>query len=777
VRASRALAVIAFPAVLAFCGRTDVGPGACPSGGAPVGTVNGGVTWSESCGVITARNTRIELRWDASSGALLGIANVATGTDFLGGAAHASWAAAVDPTTTDVFAAQAAIAAGATTLAGFRATALSGGGFTFDLAFAPSGPVTVVQHVTLLDDDPLSHWTTDVSVAPGAPATAIEVSSPYVLGVAQQPGEKLVWPWHEGVVYDPPDPSLLVLAYPAPASMQWMELFTPGRSNGAGGEGLYYAVRDASGAYKEIRFGDAPRQMAVAFYPFVTSGHTYTTPPVDLGVAPEGGWYWGADQYRAFLASSGMRRTLPDVVRTMRGWHKGYDRWPQIPPGIGYRPADLTYCEIPTLGMPPDYTARSGLSLFLVYGWHFDGQDSFFPDYDFLADAKPGATCLQQADMTSALVSLSARPQPNRMMFYINAHLADTASRWMQDPSNAASAAKKADGSPFVETTTDWPQRRYLAMCPSAPKWQEQLDATAMRVRTLAPAGSGAIGVYWDQLEEMPSVLCYDRSHGHATPATAFPEGYRTLLTRLDDDFSLHGADREYVFAAEGANDFYSEFIDVAAGMPGRLFGNRLSPGDPCGGIAYPCGNAVHAPEVGRYTMFAKALGLSNFGAACADTDRFARAFLMADPLRTNPLFKPPVPPETGAAYCDEAANTRAFPRYANIYASEPAIYFDGTYKDANGLALSVDATQAMGTVIVGAGGDRLAVQLWNETGQALTVTVTVDLARLGLKATANAALADLDGDPPPQLTVEGGSARFGVVVPPRDVRAIKLSL
>jgi hypothetical protein len=314
-------------------------------------------------------------------------------------------------------------------------------------------------------------------------------------------------------------------------------------------------------------------------------------------------------------------------------------------------------------------------------------------------------------------------------------------------------------------------------MCPSAPRWQDQLDATAMRARTLAPAGAGAVGIYWDQLEEMPSVLCYDRTHGHATPASAFPDGYRALLTRLNDDFSLHGADREYVFAAEGANDFYSQFIDVAAGMPGRLFGFRLAPGAPCGGVAFPCGSAVHAPEVGRYTMFAKALGLSNFGAGCHDTDRFARAFLMADPLRTNPLYKPPVPPATGAAYCDEANNARAFPRYANLYASEPSIYFDGTYKDANGLALAVDAANAMGTVIVGAGGDRLGVQLWNRSGQAQSVAVTIDLARLGVKATANAALADLDGGPAPELTLEGSSARFAVTVPAHDVRAIKLSL
>jgi hypothetical protein len=727
------------------------------------------VSFSTSCGVITARNQLVELRWDAETGALVGLSSVASGTAFLTGATQAGWSAAVDTSTSDIWSARAQLAPVATRLARFDAKPLSAGGFAFDLTFAPSGPLQVVQHVTLLDGDPLTHWTTDVSVAAGATATAVELASPDLAAVAEQPGEKLLWPWHEGVIIDPPGTLPQSMVYPSPASMQWMELFTKT-------EGLYYAVRDSSGAYKELRFnGAAPaqtREMTVAFHPFVAAGQTYTTPPVDVGVAPEGGWYWGADRYRAFLDGAGMRRHLPDVVRTMHGWHKGYDRWPEHA-GQGYRPADLTYCEIPSLAMPADYTTRTGLSLFLVYGWHFDGMDSFFPDYNFLG-FDSNSPCFQAADLTQALAALAARPQPNRAMFYINGHIADVASNWMQDPANAASATLGADGKPYVEFYKDQPTRTYEAMCPSAPLWQDQLVASAMRVRSLGPSDSRAAGIYWDQLEEMPAALCYDRTHGHTTPASAYPEGYRALLTRLNDEFSVHGADTEYVFAAEGANDFYSQYIDVAAGMPLRLFGYHPPPGT-CGG-GFPC-NGVHAPEVGRYTMFAKALGLSNDGAGCTDTDGFARAFLMGDPLRTNPWFKPPTPPQTGSVYCDEAANPRAFPRYANIYASEPSIYFDGTYKDANGLTLSVDASQALGTLFVGAQSDRVAVHFWNRTGAALTIAASVDLERLGLAPTPAAALVDLDGGPAPALTVQGKVASFSVTVPAHDVSAIKLSL
>ncbi len=757
------------------CGRPDAAV-AAPLATLEISGAGNGVTWSVHAGVITTSNGLLELRWNAASGALTALTSLASGTNFLGGDARASWSIALDGSTADVFAARAPLTPlgrQATTLVAFDTRLLSAGGLAFDLTYAPMGAATIVQHVTLAPADPVSHWTTDVSLAAGAHATAIEIASPALLGVASQPGEQLVWPWHEGVILPVPGTTYQSMQYPSPASMQWMDLFTAKES-------LYVAALDSTGSYKELHFGfdpasalpGSPRQMSVVFFPFATSAKKYTTPEVEVGVAPEGGWYWGADRYRAFLASAGMKRALPSIVTQMPGWHKGYDRFPLVPPGLASRPPDIDYCQIPTANMPADYASRTGLSILLMYGWYFDGQDSNFPDFDFLSKGATSSTCLQATDLTNALAELAARTPSNRVMFYINAHIADDASDWMHDPANAASAAMRPDGTRYTEYYPDWPGRTFRAMCPSASRWQDQIDATAMRLRKLAPSGAGAVGVYWDQQEEMPSALCYDRTHGHATPASAYPEGYRALFTRISQDFSLGGTDTGYIFAAEGANDFYSQFIDVAGGEPGRLMGFKfpVQPSGDCRDVVGPCGASItHAPEVGRYTMFARFLGLSNDGAKKDAADEFARAFLMGDPLRTNPT--------TDASNPYQTTNANVFPRLTNIYVAEPSIYFDGVFKDANGLSLTVDPASARGTIIVGGNGDRFGIQLWNETAAALDVGVSVDLARLGLTASPSAALLDLDGLMAPALVVQGSRVSFTVSLPANDVKAMKVSL
>jgi hypothetical protein len=225
------------------------------------------------------------------------------------------------------------------------------------------------------------------------------------------------------------------------------------------------------------------------------------------------------------------------------------------------------------------------------------------------------------------------------------------------------------------------------------------------------------------------------------------------------------------VFAAEGANDFYSQFIDVAGGMPGRLFGYAPA---SCGGgsLGWPCGGAVHAPELGRYTLFAKALGLPNYGSKLGDRDEFARAFLMGDPLKTLEIGAP------GTSLTDPYASTNpfAFPRYPQLYASEPSIYFTGVYVDARGLTLDSTHDEVIGTSIVGADGDRIGIQLWNRTDAPRAVHVTLDLGALGLGARRPSGLVDLEGGAALEV-VSGVAVSFSVLVAAHDVKAVKLSL
>jgi hypothetical protein len=776
---------------------------------------NGGVSWDVSDCTIVARSSLMELRWDALTGALVGLRNVATGTELLTGSTHSAWSAAI-ANTDDIWSARTGdpdpshgvgrngksspapghvelwsstsdgtpqlLGGGSTVLSAFAARPLDGGGFTFDLTFAPAPglPLQVVQHVTLLDGDPVAHWTTDVTASPST--TVVSIASPELLGVATLPGEQLAWPLHEGALFpragSDVGTDLRWMSYPAAASMQWMELFTTT-------EGLYLGVVDSTGSYKELNFGydpalglaDQPREMAVSFFGYATAQRSYSTPEVEVGMAPTGGWYWGADRYRAFLAKSGMVRKLPKIVRELRGWHRGFNRTYPIATARTY-----DYCTIPPLLMGPEYTDRTGISVLLLYGWHHDGLDSYYPDYEFLSKSKRVALhdkpCLQGADLAASMQSLAARPEPNRVMFYVNAHIADQQSEWYQDPANRAAQALGPDGTPYVETYPTQPNRFYSVMCPMAQAWADRLDAKAMELRTLAPPGAGAVGIYWDQAEEVPALPCYDRTHGHSTPHSAFPEGYRALFQRINADFSLSGSDDEYIFAAEGANDYYSQFIDVAGGMPLRPPGFYLD-SPQCDaptsrywsfyGVNWPC-DAKHAPEIGRYTMSARFLGLANFKSKFGARDEYARAFLLGDAFRQMEVGY------RGKTDPYGTINAFAFPRYTNIYASEPEIYFYGTYVDAKGLVLDAAPTDVMATLIVGVNGDRIGVQLWNQTSTDRLVRVEIHLDVLGLPS-GSTGVVDLDGGAAPSVTVDGPIVTFVAAVPSNDVKAYKVAL
>jgi hypothetical protein len=184
--------------------------------------------------------------------------------------------------------------------------------------------------------------------------------------------------------------------------------------------------------------------------------------------------------------------------------------------------------------------------------------------------------------------------------------------------------------------------------------------------------------------------------------------------------------------------------------------------------------------------MSARFLGLANFSgsvdvkhqsetpvaAKFPSPEEFTRAFLLGDPFRTMEVGALGTP--TTDPYA--SINPFAFPRYTNIYASEPEIYFYGTYVDAKGLLLDATPAQVMGTLIVGANADRIGVQLWNETDAARPVRVEIHLDALGLAGHATG-LVDLEGTTAPTVTVDGSSVAFVAAVPSHDVKAFKVVL
>ena len=214
------------------------------------------------------------------------------------------------------------------------------------------------------------------------------------------------------------------------------------------------------------------------------------------------------------------------------------------------------------------------------------------------------------------------------------------------------------------------------------------------------------------------------------------------MMDAIHWDFSSHGTNTNYVFAMEGVSDYYSYFVDLNGMMWGRSLGYVPQ----------------QAPQVTRYTIPAKFLGLPTAGKAKGSLDEYAWAFTMGNPLLVDTV----------------TPNANVFPRYTDIYKSEPTIYFYGTYKDERGLSLS--NSNIKGTTIVGENQDRLGIQLRNLSSVSQTVTVTLDYAKLGLAGSTVGSVVNIEGGAAVAYTTGANSVSLTITIPANDVKALKIS-
>ncbi|WP_391572501.1 DUF6259 domain-containing protein [Cohnella sp.] len=677
--------------------------------------------YSNSGGTITLSNTLIELKWKTTNGTLIGLKNKTSGTQHLGGALAGNWTLFANTTTANKWNASLGtmFKGRDADLSSVNATTLTNG-IRVDLAFHGVGGknISVIQHVTVYDNDPVSHWTTEVvNNEPNSTVTA--VVTPQLTGVQALSGESLMWPYKEGEIFSNPGTFLRMMQYPVPASMQWMNLYN-------NNEGLYYAVLDTTAAYKEFRFGydagldpsaGSPRQMSATVWPFAETNDSYISPQVDIGVASEGGWYWGADRYRDWLINKAQwEKGKPTKAMELDAWYMGNVK--------AYNGSiNLNYSDLPGYIQNVD---SKGIHNLEVTGWHVDGFDSYYPDY-YTLSAAGGDTGLEDA-----VADIHANG--DNIFFYINNHIADIGSDWYASHAGVSNL-QKVDGTYFPESYGNG--RSFYAMSPHSSAWISQLKDRANFLRDI-----GADGIWWDQMAEMDAVLDYNSAAGHSSPATSFSEGYKEMMDAIHWDFSSHGTNTNYVFAMEGVSDYYSYFVDLNGMMWGRSLGYVPQ----------------QAPQVTRYTIPAKFLGLPTAGKAKGSLDEYAWAFTMGNPLLVDTV----------------TPNANVFPRYTDIYKSEPTIYFYGTYKDERGLSLS--NSNIKGTTIVGENQDRLGIQLRNLSSVSQTVTVTLDYAKLGLAGSTVGSVVNIEGGAVVAYTTGANSVSLTITIPANDVKALKIS-
>ncbi len=524
------------------------------------------------------------------------------------------------------------------------------------------GVILVTQTVTMTADDAVFGMTIDNRCKDAAVTSAVPLKLTGVTDGAE--ALNLLWPDKEGKLYsrvmteESDAPSRLQASYPSLMSMQYLALYSDNES-------LYFGVHDITRTYKDFSFEAARGQCGISCvqWPFVGAGECKELAPVHLALRG-GGWYECADIYRDYLIAGGFVKTYGDMMRDYTGiasaclvkyanrYDTAYVRGQGAPQGM----ADIARRNRSAYHSP----------LTIYMGWHEQGFDSRYPDYRFL-EAYGGEEGFRQG--VEAVHAAGGKVIP-----YLNLHIADTMSDWYNEKTASgltkgmANAIQTRHASVLHEqygTGLD-----YVAMCPMAPDWQDAIVAAAERVRAC-----GADGLWLDQMMEMPGNLCYNASHGHATPATAYAEGYDSLMARIDEVMRAYGDD--YFYCCEGVCDAYIGVIDLCGLMWARL----------------PGSDSTTAQQITRYTMPCRFMGLPTAGAATGSQEQYAHAWTQADGMlcqSQNPLIR----------------------RYADLARRYPHIYLDGRYLDVRGLSGIPEGVRA--GVLTASDGGSGAIQLFN---------------------------------------------------------------
>lgn len=549
------------------------------------------------------------------------------------------------------------------------------------------GWILVDQYITLQNDGAMATWTMEIDNRT-ANATVL-AASPVQLDGLQDGSQplNLLWPDKEGKLYtavlteESNAGSTLTASYPSPMSMQYLLLYNDAES-------LYFGVHDTAREYKDFSFEARNGGAAVRClqWPFVGAGAQKRLAPVHIGLLG-GGWYEGADYYRAYLMENGFFKKHAEIARTFTGIAAcnlmRYESRREVP----YTSSSAAIKDMADISADNQKTYGTPLTIFM--GWHEKGFDSRYPDYQFLEEYGGEAAFRQGVEAVHAA--------GGKVIPYLNLHIAETRSDWYravndQGISNGdACAIRTRFGSVLHEsygTGLD-----YVAMCPMAADWRQAIVAATERLRR-----NGADGLWMDQMMEMPGNLCYNRSHGHSTPATAYAEGYDAMMAQMDAVMREYGED--FFYCCEGTCDAYIGDVDFCGLMWARL----------------PGLDATTAQQITRYSMPAKFFGLPTAGTGIGTQAQYKDAWVQAD----------------GMLCRDRNALIERFSKLANRY---PDIFFDGRYLDRKGMTGLPDGVS--GAICVGAGRDRAAIQLFNGSGQAVSFSLGLDGEALGLGSCA----------------------------------------
>lgn len=390
-----------------------------------------------------------------------------------------------------------------------------------------------------------------IKIQNNSKGTVREVLFPVISGLKKF--ETLLLPNQSGTALRNPVEHLsdeipdLSIEYPARASMQWFEYYS---SNA----GLYMASYDKNLDYTKLCFGLVHEGKDVAMwivkYPFCITGDSWVSPDLCLGIH-KGDWHWGADKYRTWIESWVPKATVPKRILEMYG---GMD---EIFIKDVNEKLKFSYDEL----FKEIQKRQQGESTDLV-GWMFNGHDTYYPEYHPIPDLGGEKALIKAIDMVH---------QSGRYLgAYVNLRLCNNETetykkfgkKWavlLKGPDLGVSSLDF--GELHEEWNKTWDRDNqsegwFSVMCPYAKGWQDYIVSETEKIIL----DYHFDGLFLDQISSYYAELCYNRNHGHSTPATAWGRGYIEMARRIRE--VTRKANPESYIYVEGMNDAYGQYID-----------------------------------------------------------------------------------------------------------------------------------------------------------------------------------------------------------------------
>jgi hypothetical protein len=310
-------------------------------------------------------------------------------------------------------------------------------------------------------------------------------------------------------------------------------------------EGLYFGSHDPSFQATVHLFRLRGNDIDAGFikYPFLKSGEK--TEIKGYVISPYSGtWHAASKKYRKW-ADSWLPRVEPP------GWVKRITGWQRIILKHQYGEIHYRYEQLPEIledGM------RAGVNTLLMFGWHKDGMDNKYPEYE----------CDEAQGGKSELAKRIAECQEKggKVILYFNGRLIDKSTDYYKEKGRFISI-KDIEGNEVTENYKFggdgtalrlFGYKSFVAACPSSEEWFEELKRMVDQAVDL-----GVDGVFFDQTGH-GEVPCYDKSHGHPVPFTRITACKANLMKRLRE--YIKSINSELAIGNEVPKDIVNQYAD-----------------------------------------------------------------------------------------------------------------------------------------------------------------------------------------------------------------------